>query len=182
MTSLGGSLSAVALTEKGRGEWNSCGVFGRSVSLRVDRKRTRANSTSTGCIEWFAPQLTEIARTAATPGSNLDRHISVFVTCLCNPEAVPSIPNMVVSIEKPNLHVLLDEFISPPQSRQSSVEDLEVKKGAEAPWSGEGGGVTVCSAGPENFTRESHNAVARISLTKSRRVGGISIHAETYAM
>jgi ferric-chelate reductase len=56
----------------------------------------------------------EIATVAAMPDSGLDLHVSVFVTCLCNPEAVPPIPNSDVRVERPSIHRMLREFITPP--------------------------------------------------------------------
>ena len=61
----------------------------------------------TGCIEWFAPQLTDLA--TAVSGTSLDLHVSIYVTCLCNPEAVPPIPNSEVTVLRPTVRKLLPE-------------------------------------------------------------------------
>lgn len=63
--------------------------------------------------------LLEIANVAATCPT-LDLHVTVFVTCLCNPEAVPPIPNSAVLIEKPSVHRLLHRLITPPSSSPPS--------------------------------------------------------------
>ncbi|KAI0312563.1 hypothetical protein OF83DRAFT_1145534 [Amylostereum chailletii] len=167
--------------------------------------RTDRNADSrTGCVDWFAPMLAEIAHAAAAPGSGLDLHVSIFVTCLCNPEALPPIPNSVVSIERPSVAALLKEMITPPPPRAPSREGegeafgadakggvervVEVEAGAGAGleaglgWVGEGGGVAVCASGPESMTREAHNAVARLGVRHSRRMGGIALHTEVFSL
>ena len=79
----------------------------------------------TGHVEWFAPMLTRIANTVqahrarlqSQPDSDilpLDLHISVFVTCLCDPETVPTIPNSDICIERPTSSQIFKEFSSPP--------------------------------------------------------------------
>jgi ferric-chelate reductase len=66
-----------------------------------------------GSIEWFAPALMDIARAAAS-SSRLDLHISIYVTCLCNPEAVPAIPNCDVTIVRPSVTRVLRDLTTPP--------------------------------------------------------------------
>jgi len=63
-------------------------------------------------IEWFAPMLIGIAKTAV--GTSLDPHISTFVTCLCNREAVPRIPNSDVTMVQPSVHSLFNNLLVPP--------------------------------------------------------------------
>ncbi|KAH9900709.1 iron reductase [Cubamyces lactineus] len=164
---------------------------------------------SYGCIQWFAPMLMDIANTVA--GTSLDLHVSIFVTCLCNPEAVPAIPNSDVTIARPSVTTLLREFMTPPSSRPSthsasssqsqkkleadarsidseSAEDVaeDVEKipssSARLNWVGLGGGVAVCAAGPESLTREAQNAVARMSLTRGVELGGVALHTELFAI
>ncbi|ETW79594.1 ferric reductase [Heterobasidion irregulare TC 32-1] len=156
-------------------------IVGRCVKLgRRNGERTRRIEfawaiRSFGCIEWFAPMLMEIASAAA--GSSIDLHISVFVTCLCNPEAVPPIPNSMVTVEKPSIQTLLKELITPPAAR----EDAESMK-ADLRWAGEGGGVAVCASGPERMTREAQNAVAKLSVSHGMRMGGIALHTELFSL
>jgi ferric-chelate reductase len=83
------------------------------------------------------------------------------------------------------LRSLLADFVAGPTSRRSSLElgDSEAAEKLDTRASAcEGGGLAVCAAGPEVMTREASNAVARIALTQSRRMGGIAVHTETYAM
>lgn len=73
-----------------------------------------------GNIEWFAPAMMELAkRAASSDGSStpLSLHISVYVTCLCDPEAVPPIPNCDVTILRPHVHHILSDLINPPSLR-----------------------------------------------------------------
>lgn len=73
---------------------------------------------ASGQIDWFASALMDIAAVAAHSASSktpLYLHISIYVTCLCNPEAVPHIPNCDVSIIRPSPYRLLMELITPPR-------------------------------------------------------------------
>jgi len=156
-------------------------VVGRCIRLgRPHGERTRRIEfiwavRSYACIDWFAPQLMNIAQVAAD--SSLDLHISIFVTCICNPEAVPQIKNSLVSIERPSVHTLLADFIAP--ASFASLSD-EVPKPSSGGLSG--GGVAVCASGPESLTREASNAVAALALRHSRRTGGIALHTEVFSM
>ncbi|THH15440.1 hypothetical protein EW146_g5043 [Bondarzewia mesenterica] len=186
-----GSYESVLLVAGGAGATFTLGllddIVGRCVKLgRSGGERTRRIEfawaiRSFGCIEWFAPMLMEIANIAA--GSSVDLHISIFVTCLCNPEAVPAILNSMVTIEKPSVQTLLKELIMPPTSRPSSTdpEALESMK-PDLQWVGEGGGVAVCASGPERMTREAQNAVAKLLLSHGVRMGGIALHTELFSL
>ncbi|KAJ7157681.1 hypothetical protein C8R43DRAFT_1065062 [Mycena crocata] len=55
---------------------------------------------SFGAINWFAPYLLQIATLAALPSSGIQLSIRIYVTCLCDPGAVPAIPGCVVSEER----------------------------------------------------------------------------------
>lgn len=151
-----------------------------------------------GCIEWFAPQLTAIANTAAA-SSTLDLHISIFVTCICNPDAVPPIPNSDVTIFRPSVTSILRELTTPPSAAcddaaslssltSSAAEHADMEELAEKavkcklPWAGLGGGVAVCASGPETLIRESQNAVAKLGVMKGRELGGIALHTELFAL
>ncbi|RPD67643.1 hypothetical protein L226DRAFT_583086, partial [Lentinus tigrinus ALCF2SS1-7] len=75
-------------------------------------------------IHWFAPMLMEI--TNAVAGTSLDLHISVYVTCLCNPEEVPPIPNMdVVATTRPSVTGILRDLVTPPAPTPGK-RDLDV--------------------------------------------------------
>ncbi|KAI0049071.1 iron reductase [Auriscalpium vulgare] len=178
-----GEYESVILFAGGAGATFTLGllddIVGRCVKLgRPNGERTRRIEfawaiRSFGCIEWFAPMLLEIAQTAA--GSSLDLHVSIFVTCLCNPEAVPPIPNSVVTIERPSVQAMLKTLLAPPAA---DAKEEEERDGLQ--WVGDGGGVAVCASGPESLTREARNAVARLAPTHSRRMGGIALHTEAF--
>jgi ferric-chelate reductase len=160
-----------------------------------------------GAILWFAPHLAALARAAARPEAQVDLHISVFVTCLCDPEAVPDIPNSLVTMERPEARAMLEQFIRPASGARAggSVESAQsVEVGAEKPAAGGAGkereelalprvdaggvsgavrgGVAVCVAGPESLARSAANAVARVAARDGARVGGIALHSEVYAL
>ena len=59
----------------------------------------------------------DIANTVA-PSQSLDLHISIFVTCLCDPSAVPPIPNSDVTVFRPSVTELLRELVTPPDERE----------------------------------------------------------------
>ncbi|TDL15891.1 hypothetical protein BD410DRAFT_82137 [Rickenella mellea] len=164
---------------------------------------------SFGCIDWFAHMLMDIATAAAAPDAQLDLHITIFVTCLCNPEAVPPIPNCDVVIQRPSVRRLLGDLASSSSSSSSytsaasSVSELplevtngfdanskthkDVEKGEERRRRGgavgrASGGIAVCAAGPESLMVEARNAVARFSLTRGGECGPVACHTEEYAI
>lgn len=148
---------------------------------------------SFGSIEWFASQLMEIATMAA--GSSVDLHLSIYVTCLCDPEAVPRIPNLDVLIHRPSVTDILRDLVAPP-SRSRSSRSIDVEDSAEdgkgndeekadgsiRSWVPAGGGVAVCASGPCSLTREAQNAVARLSASRGVELGGIALHTELFSL
>ncbi|KAG1847157.1 iron reductase [Suillus subalutaceus] len=149
-----------------------CVKLGRSQGERTRRIEFTWCIRSFGQIEWFAPMLIDIATAASN--STIDLHISIFVTCLCDPEAVPHIPNSIVTD-------LLKDFIS--LSPSSEMEDSdEIRFDESQKLHESGGGVAVCASGPESLTREAQNAVARFGLTMSMDVGGIALHTELFTL
>jgi len=132
--------------------------------------------------------LMDIANAAAE--TSLDLHISVFVTCICNPEAIPPIPNSDVTVIRPSVHTLLDALLTAPDPSSSKnatidIEEEGADKSSESPklnWVGLGGGVAVCVSGPEALTREAHNAVARVGMTRGLELGGIALHTELFSL
>lgn len=56
---------------------------------------------------------------------SLTLHVSVYVTCLCDPEAVPPIPNCDVTILRPNIHHILHDLVIPPPSPSPSSSPRE---------------------------------------------------------
>lgn len=179
----------------------------RLVSVSSSVSTFLANS-SIGSINWFAALLAPIAELAAA-SSGLDLHITIFVTCLCDPESVPDIPNMDVILERPDIYKVLEALITPPSSASAGEVDADVdvdvearastsmplpsqsphhhphttaKKPSSLRWVGLGGGIGICASGPESLTREAANAVARLGLRKGKQVGGVGLHTELFAM
>ncbi|KAJ3576050.1 hypothetical protein NP233_g685 [Leucocoprinus birnbaumii] len=104
-------------------------IVGRCVKLgRPNSEKTRRIEfawciKSFGLLEWFAQALMEIARTAASSDRSstpLALHISIYVTCLCDPEAVPPIPNCDVTVMRPDIYHILDDLVTPPTSTSFS--------------------------------------------------------------
>ncbi|OSC98326.1 iron reductase [Trametes coccinea BRFM310] len=211
-----GEYESVLLVAGGSGATFTLGLLDDIVARCVKHGRRKGEKTrriefawcirSYGCIRWFAPMLMEIAHTVA--GSSLDLHVSIFVTCLCNPEEVPPIPNSDVVVTRPSVTALLRDLVTPPSSApetsrsqpqtkkadpdaqsidSASSEDADAEKAvpsasARLNWVGVGGGVAVCAAGPESLTREAQNAAARIGMTRGVELGGIALHTELFAI
>lgn len=122
--------------------------------------------------------LADIANVAVN--SSIDLHISIFVTCLCDAEAVPLIPNCDVTMTRPSVFQLLQDLTS-------SIRSVE-EKGAEdqnpgrIEPSGYMGGVGVCASGPTSLTTEAQNAVARIGVLRGVELGGVAIHVEQFTL
>ena len=157
---------------------------------------------SIDCIKWFSSALVDIAIAAAAASSTtaipLDLHISIYVTSLCDPEAIPAIPNSDVTLMRPSLYRVLDELtsFSPPTSTNSShpvlspgsVEKHDASSDLESgkyklPEIREGGGVAVCVSGPQSLMRQAANAVAKLQMSgRGIRLGGISLHTEAFSL
>lgn len=118
----------------------------------------------------------------AVSGTSLDLHVSIYVTCLCNPEAVPPIPNSEVTVLRPSVGKLLTELVTPPASLGSESGESSDYESGKLQWVGLGGGVAVCASGPETLIRETQNAVARIGVTRGVKLGGIGLHTELFAL
>ncbi|KAK0185299.1 iron reductase [Armillaria mellea] len=139
-----GEYESVLLFAGGSGATFTIGLLDDIVGRCVKLGRPRGERTkriefvwcirSFRSIDWFAAMLMDITN-VATP--TLDVHVSIYVTCLCNPDAVPPIPNSDVIFERPSFGKVLG--------------DLGMK-----------GGVGVCVCGPESLVREASNAVARL--------------------
>ena len=117
-------------------------------------------------MHWFAPMLADIANFASN--SSIDLHITVFVTCLCDPGSVPVIANCDVLEQKPSIPKLLRTFLA---------QDIESGKKVRAT-----GGLAVATSGPDSLTREARNAVAGISLAEKRKLGNIAVHTEAFSI
>lgn len=62
-------------------------------------------------IHWLAPYLLQIA-TAAERCESVELHIAVYVTCLCDPEAVPPIPGCDVRVGRPGVWSTLRDLVT----------------------------------------------------------------------
>jgi len=149
-------------------------------------------------IDWFSSALMDIAHTADSSSSSvapLDLHISIYVTCLCNPEAVPLIPNCDVTIIRPSLYKVILHLINPdetlnPAKSGSSSPDIEMLDAhvvgnikEKLPLVQGGGGLGVCVSGPLSMTQEAANAVARIQMSgRVSHLGGVGPHTEVFML
>ena len=190
-------------------------IVGRCVRLkRKSRELTRRIEfawcvRSFGTLSWFTTYLSHIAQTAASPNSTVSLHISVYVTCLCDPEAVPTnIPNLSVIVQRPTAASLLTSFVdaidAPPSISRDDIEpgtaagtiittldeqdraisvDVVSSSQQQQPRYGAGGGVAVCASGPVGLTRDMSNAVAGLMGSgKAGRLGGVGLHTEVYGI
>ncbi|KAG6890390.1 hypothetical protein C0992_001781 [Termitomyces sp. T32_za158] len=159
---------------------------------------------SFGNLNWFAPLLRAIARTAAAASVRLT--MTAYVTCMCSPEEV-DIPGLVVRVGgRPEVSRLVRGVTVGHigTTIKGSEEDLctcgcadEALKAQEEDEEGEeesiasdeerGRGVArgerqesvgVCASGPESMIREAANAVAGYAAG-GREVG---FHAEVFAV
>jgi hypothetical protein len=87
--------------------------------------------------------------------------LKFFVTGLCDPEAVQDIPNSKISMEKPSISNVLEEFIADAMRGQ--------------------GGVGVAASGPQGLATEVRNSVAKLG-TKTAKLGGITVHTEEFCL
>ncbi|KAF8174797.1 hypothetical protein K438DRAFT_1771378 [Mycena galopus ATCC 62051] len=93
---------------------------------------------SFGAILWFAPYLLQIATLAALPSSHIDLRIRIFVTCLCDPSAVPEIPGCTLTEGRPSmgrvLERLLDDVLAPGADCCGKLDAIRGKReaGSEA--------------------------------------------------
>jgi len=172
-----GDYESVLLVSGGSGASFALGLLDDIVGRCIKHGRKNGERTkriefawcirSFACIEWFTPMLMDLAKTTA--GTSIDLHISVFVTCICNPEAIPPIPNSVVTIERPFVRELLNALITPTEGEEQKSAGL-------------GGGVAVCASGPESLTSEVSNVVVRASLSRGVELGGFGLHTEVFAI
>lgn len=114
-----------------------------------------------GHIRWFAPQLQGLAALAQDPAYGVQFEIRIFVTCLCDPEAISPIAGCVVeevvgARPKGGVAALLKDFMEDGRSR-------------------DGNSIAICATGPESLTREAKNAAARLG-------GGVEVHTELFSM
>jgi len=181
-----GEYGNVLLAAGGAGVTFILGLLDDLVGRVVRHQRGRGERTrrvefawairSFDCIQWFAPMLMDIADAVAD--TSLDLHITIFVTCSCDPLTVPPIPNSTIKTTRPDVFQLLARMLSPTLAE----DDAEDESRASAEQVVCQGGVGVCASGPESLTREAANAVARLAPIHGRRVGGIALHTEAFCL
>ncbi|KAJ3833437.1 hypothetical protein F5878DRAFT_546583 [Lentinula raphanica] len=195
-----GQYETVLLIAGGSGATFTIGVLddivGRCARLgRPNNERTRRIEfvwclRSYAGINWFTSLILPIANVVADC-PDLDLHISVYVTCLCNPEAVPSIPNsdVLMLAQRPDTSKILLDLTTPPMRKGecccadgSDDEDVKSDASAKLQWVGLGGGIAVCVSGPGSLTREASNAVAKLSLLRGIELGGFGLHTEVFSV
>lgn len=126
--------------------------------------------------------LRDIANTAVN--CSIDLHISIFVTCLCDPEAVPLILNCDMALARPSIYTLLQDLTGPRSVSSSSVEEdgKQLHDMERIETSSHVGGVAVCASGPASLTTEAQNAVARLGVMRGIELGGVAIHVEQFTL
>ncbi|KAF9553360.1 hypothetical protein CPC08DRAFT_697815 [Agrocybe pediades] len=144
-----GNYETVLLFAGGSGITFTLGLLDDIVGRCVRKGRANGEVTrriefawcvrSFGSIDWFAPALMDIANAAtlsSVSSTPIEVHISIYVTCLCNPEAIPQIPNCDVSMIRPSIYRVLLDLTAPPEQPSSSApsparSNLEATKSAE---------------------------------------------------
>ncbi|KDQ19799.1 hypothetical protein BOTBODRAFT_152296 [Botryobasidium botryosum FD-172 SS1] len=184
-----GDFESVLLVSGGSGATFTIGIlddiigrikrFGRRNGERTKRIEFVWYIRSFGAIQWFAPILADLGHAAARCPS-LSLHISFYVTCQCTAEDLSSIPNHSVEIGKPGIGDLLEPFLVPQAGTGGG--DVEGEGATEKKDIGGGGGVAVIASGPESLVRGAQNAVARVGARRARRVGGVEVHTELFAI
>lgn len=120
--------------------------------------------------------------------TSLDLHISVFITCLCDPEAVPLIPNSDVTTVRPSVHTLLSDLLEPLSTTSANHHPVDVEGTASKIPDGPNTdrtpcvGVAVCASGPESLIREAQTAVSQMGLRKGAKFNGIALHTELFVL
>ena len=143
-----------------------------------------------------------IARQAAAC-PDLELHITIYVTCLCDPGAVPQVPNCDVLLARPRVGEVIKRVIdgSPDPANQVEEGDLVVGETSQSDDcqkmmeesescathtlgpAAAGSGLAVCASGPRELTREAANATAALSASKrGRELRSIGLHTEVYAI
>ncbi|KAJ3795542.1 iron reductase [Lentinula aff. detonsa] len=124
-----GQYETVLLIAGGSGATFTIGVLddivGRCARLgRPNNERTRRIEfvwclRSYGGISWFTSLLIPIANVVAEC-PDLDLHVSIYVTCLCNPEAVPAIPNsdVLMLAQRPDTSKILLDLTTAPRMKK----------------------------------------------------------------
>jgi len=175
-----GEYESALLIAGGSGITFTLGLLDDIVGRIINMKRRGGERTtriqfawcikSFGFISWVSPMLLDIANKAQE--SSLELHIKIYVTCLCDPEAVPAIPNCDVTLHKPRV----GELIQPLLTSHGDIEGGKIGRIRG------GGGLAVVVSGPDSLITETQNAVASVPVSQTRKVGGIAMHTETFSL
>lgn len=121
-----GSYETLLLIAGGSGATFTLGLLDDIVGRCVRLGRSKGEITrriefvwcirSYAGIRWFSSILIPIANVVAE-STDLDLHISIYVTCLCNPAAVPAIPNSDVLLlgQRPGTGKILQDLTTQPR-------------------------------------------------------------------
>ncbi|CAE6412014.1 unnamed protein product [Rhizoctonia solani] len=171
-----GDFESTLLVSGGSGATFTVGILDDIVGRVIRHGRAKGEKTrivkfvwfvrSYGCISWFAPILAQLAEVCH--GTSLSLSFHFYVTCLCDPNALLPIRNSTIEESKPNIAELLAPLL-----------ESDAEKGTGRPTSG---GVAVAASGPESLICQTRNAVAKVGPGAARRVGGIQIHTELFAL
>lgn len=118
----------------------------------------------TASILWFADRFASLSQIASDPNLQLDLSFHLYVTCPCEPADLPVIRNSHVHQTKVNLADILHGLID------------------GLPLDGFGGGLGVAASGPQSLTTAMRNAVASLRIGQAKRLGGVELHTEAYAL
>ncbi|KAG1794714.1 hypothetical protein EV424DRAFT_1547869 [Suillus variegatus] len=148
-------------------------IVGKCVKLGAVRGNERGESSSPGASDLLS----------SSSNSTIDLHISIFVTCLWDPEAVPHIPNTIGTLSRPSIQNLLKDFNNLPSSsnKEDSIE-IRCDESQAQKMVGLGGGVAVCTSGSESLTKDAQNAVVRLGLIMGVDVGRIALHTDLFTL
>ncbi|CAE6513236.1 unnamed protein product [Rhizoctonia solani] len=171
-----GDFESVLLVAGGSGATFTVGVLDDIVGRVVRHGRPQGEKTrvikfvwfvrSYGCISWFAPILAQLAE--ACHGTSLAISFHFYVTCLCNPDQLLPIRNSTTEESKPDIEDLLVSLLEKDEEKGAGEATLD--------------GIAVAASGPESLICQARNAVAKVSPSAARRVGGIQIHTELFAL
>ncbi|KIY45553.1 hypothetical protein FISHEDRAFT_66860 [Fistulina hepatica ATCC 64428] len=158
---------------------------------------------SFGHIKWLATQLASLATTAAD--ASVDLRILICVTCLCDPDAVPDIPQCeVVELKaRPETAILLRDFVSShagtdpelasTDSKRAPANSKDLDKSKNVTGSRpvieskpvvsttESRSLAVFASGPESLTLEAGNAAAALALSSSGKLD-IKLFTEVFSL
>ncbi|KAJ7112851.1 iron reductase [Mycena crocata] len=175
-----GMYGSVLFLAGGSGVTAILGQLDDLVGRCVRRGRARGEHTrridwvwcvrDADALNWFAPQLAQIAAMAASAESRVALRIRIFVTGAEFVGDVNAVSGCEVCVGRPTARALLDDLILA-EGPIFNVEDKEHGAVHSAGLTtGRSDGFAVFAAGPGGLIREAGNAVAHIHLVKRVQV------------